>query len=392
MKENDFDIQVRNLLQNATETVSPGVWSGVQAGLARRARVVTIRRWSYAAVAAAAVLAGALVLLRPSVPSANPALMLANLDFNTSQPCTLIEELPTTKVYSIPTRNSVVPVAVQTPVEQPVITEEKEEAEEVAAVPAVPQEKGQAPSAQKNGFDQDSRILDALAASETARSRRRQNAFSFTVSGNVQGNQRGEVAIAPGSRTHGLPEAFTNKEGIYNESPEVSFRLPFSAGIGINYNFTPRWGIGTGVRYTNLGRTFVGDYVSNQGFTLENRDIDNQQHWLGVPLNVYFSIVNTSRWNVHVFTGGSVEFLVDNDYLIHNSPKDVHFHQRGTAAPQWSAGVGAGIEFKINPFFGIYLDPAVRYYFGTELQPRSLRTIQPLRFDIEAGLRFSVGK
>ena len=38
MKETEFDIQVRNLLQDAQESVSPSVWEGVQAGLARKRR------------------------------------------------------------------------------------------------------------------------------------------------------------------------------------------------------------------------------------------------------------------------------------------------------------------------------------------------------------------
>ena len=57
-----------------------------------------------------------------------------------------------------------------------------------------------------------------------------------------------------------------------------------------------------------------------------------------------------------------------------------------------SAGLGVGVEFKITPWLGLYLDPSFRYYFRPDLQPRSLRTIQPLRFDLEAGLRFSLGK
>jgi len=92
-----------------------------------------------------------------------------------------------------------------------------------------------------------------------------------------------------------------------------------------------------------------------------------------------------------VFTGGTMEFLVDNDYLVHGTQKDIHYHQRGTR-PQFSAGLGVGVEFKITPWLGLYLDPSFRYYFRPDLQPRSLRTIQPLRFDLEAGLRFSLGK
>ena len=53
---------------------------------------------------------------------------------------------------------------------------------------------------------------------------------------------------------------------------------------------------------------------------------------------------------------------------------------------------GLGVEFRISPRVGIYLDPNFRYYFNTQNQPRSLRTIQPLRFEMEAGVRFSFGQ
>ena len=39
MKETEFDIAIRNILQNAEEPVSPGVWEGVEAGQIGRAHV-----------------------------------------------------------------------------------------------------------------------------------------------------------------------------------------------------------------------------------------------------------------------------------------------------------------------------------------------------------------
>ena len=78
-----------------------------------------------------------------------------------------------------------------------------------------------------------------------------------------------------------------------------------------------------------------------------------------------------------------------NDFLLHSSPRDIHYHQGGFPL-QWSAAVGLGMEFKLTPGIGLYLDPSFRYYFGTENQPRSIRTIQPLRVDLEAGVRFSL--
>ena len=54
---------------------------------------------------------------------------------------------------------------------------------------------------------------------------------------------------------------------------------------------------------------------------------------------------------------------------------------------QWSADIGIGVEFKPWKHLGIYIDPSLRYYFDCN-QPRSIRTAQPLTFDLEIGLRF----
>ena len=101
-------------------------------------------------------------------------------------------------------------------------------------------------------------------------------------------------------------------------------------------------------------------------------------------------IIDNGRWRLHTFVGGTGEFLVDNDYLIHASPKDIHYHQRGNSI-QWSAAGGLGVEFRLTPAVGLYVDPSIRYYFCAGNQPRSIRTIQPLRMEVEAGVRFSFG-
>ena len=171
--------------------------------------------------------------------------------------------------------------------------------------------------------------------------------------------------------------------------------LPVSAGIGFRYDISPRWGIGTGIVYTNLSRSFMASYaeVGSDGTLVKNlfdTDVTNQQHYLGVPLNLFFNIVNTGNWNFHVRVDGMAEKLVSNDFLVHDSEGDIRFNQ--PVHPfQLSAGFGLGVEFKFTPFLGIYLDPTLRYYFDCG-QPRSIRTIQPLRMDFEAGLRFTLGR
>ncbi|MBE6252223.1 MAG: hypothetical protein E7109_01720 [Bacteroidales bacterium] len=390
MNEKEFDIQVRNLLQSAEEPVSPQVWEGVAAGLDKRRRIVPVRFWGYASALAAAAAVALVVLLKPAAPvvepeHSNPSIFMSEASGETVpevEEVLPMEETPVAVAPS-PRRNPhLLAQASKEPAQESTPEEIRETPRETVpeAVPeAVPET---VPETRKD----DNALLNQLAFEEKTAAKASQ-AVSLSAFGNLQTSQRS--GIHSQYRRYGAPSRDA-EVGIYNESPEVSFALPFSVGLGLQFNITPRWAVGTGIRYTSLQRTFMGDY-KGEGFYLPQTDIDNHQHWLGVPVNVYYSFVNTHRWNVHVFAGGAAEWLLDNDFLIHNNPSDIHYHLRGSS-PQWSAGVGLGVEFKITPFLGIYIDPSFRYFFATERQPRSLRTIQPLRFDVEAGLRFNIGK
>ena len=51
MKENEFDIYVRNLMDGAEESVSPDLWKGVEAGLDRAARKRVVPVWVWRSLA-----------------------------------------------------------------------------------------------------------------------------------------------------------------------------------------------------------------------------------------------------------------------------------------------------------------------------------------------------
>lgn len=404
MKEQEFDIYVRNLLGNAEESVSPEVWEGIAAGLDRRKKVVPFWRWAAASVAAAAAVVAGFVFLKPSADIIEEHSQPTSIFIVESSEATPQETLPadTQEQEELPALAGMLAgkqerVAQQLPaLPQPAVDEDEPVAEEEIVEETVPEILPEVVPAspvvaESKVSEEDAALLEQLARKEEQQKSVR--GFTVTASGNVQGNQRQEVGSKLPPRQYGILPLQQGK-GIYNASPETSFSLPLSAGIGITYNFSSRWALGTGVRYTYMGRTFLGQFNTGEGYfipaTGDATDIDNHQHWLGVPLNVYFNFVDHKRWRAHVIAGGAVDFLIRNDYLIHNSPKDYRFEEP-SRVPQWSANLGVGIEYQLNSFLSLYLDPQFRYYFGTERQPRSLRTIQPLRFDIEAGLRFNLG-
>ena len=389
----EFDKYVRNLLQDAEEKVSPRVWEGVAAGLGIKRRVVPVWSWAAAGVAAAAAAVAAFVLFHSNPTISSVVTPAATAMAEPVAPVTEVEESSVTiqPEEALPVSRKAVAAARsrrQEPVAPTVVPASVRPASVQSQEPVRLLRKAIGADVNRLAQVDENALLNQLAYAE--RKPANDKGFSLLAAGHVQGNQRGEVGGAF------MPKPFTAPplgagDGIYNETPETNFLLPFSIGLGVRYNFTNRWAVATGVRYTNLGRTFIADALY-EGVPISQTDVDNHQHWIGIPLSVYYDIVNRGRWRVHAFAGGTAEFLLDNDFLVHYSPKDIHFHKKDSPSPQWSLAGGLGVEFRITPRVGIYLDPNFRYYFNVEQQPRSLRTIQPLRFEMEAGVRFSFGQ
>lgn len=404
MRENEFDIYVRDLMEGAEESVSPRVWKGVEAGLDRAARRRTVPVWIWRGLAGAgiaAAVAAAFVLLHPgqhlsNQPTINNPVASATTDASLpaeSQPeegaVTPIEE----QVSRLQARRAAIPET-----EQPVMREESAGEETEPETESLPERKPDAVTApstpQRETVGPEEDPFRQLAFEEHRIRRRGQ--LSMSLVGNIQSNTRQQSPGRTIRRSSPLLLAsMPTQTGLYDERPEFSFGLPASAGLALRYDFNQRWGIGTGLVYTNLSRSFMASYaeVSADGTLMKNlydTDVTNQQHYVGIPVNLFFNIVNTGNWNFHVRLDGMGEKLVDNHFLIHDSAGDIHLHQQ-TDRLQFSAGAGLGVEFKFSPHIGIYFDPTVRYYFDCG-QPRSLRTIQPLRMDFEAGLRFSLGQ
>ena len=210
--------------------------------------------------------------------------------------------------------------------------------------------------------------------------------LSLLASGNIQASSRAQRY----SRRAAASAPSMSAEGLYNPSGDKP-GFPFSFGAGLKWNFAPRWAVGTGVRYTNLSRSFVADYQSGEGWRENQRPVDNTQHWIGIPVNVYFNIVDGRKFKFHAFAGGAMDYLLSNDFTIHGENTNYFWHKRSTSL-QWSANAGAGVEFMLTPYVGLYIDPSVRYYFnqasGADINGLP---VHPLRFVVEGGLRFSLG-
>ena len=152
-------------------------------------------------------------------------------------------------------------------------------------------------------------------------------------------------------------------------------------------DFTPKWSLGIGVNYSLLTRRFYGSYteVSQTGVIDKSisSDIRNSQQYIGIPVNVYYNVLDSEHMNFYAYAGGTAEKCISDKYDLIGT--EVVYTEK-VKGVQLSANVGIGVEFLLGQHLGLYIDPSLRYYFSNG-QPKSIRTAQPLMLGFEMGLR-----
>ncbi len=213
---------------------------------------------------------------------------------------------------------------------------------------------------------------------------------ALTVSGDAFGNaSTGSSSSSTGIRrqmTNGIEDELT--PGI-RESSDSNYGIPATFGVGVKILFTPRWSLGVGVNYSLLSRTFSGVYTSyNAAGELSSANYSNIRHrvdYIGIPVNAYFSIIQSHAVDFYVYAGGTIEKAVSSRYILDH---DIPSYKESVKGVQCSADIGIGVEFIVVDWLGIYIDPSLRYYFPNSHQPKSIRTQEALNFGFEIGLRF----
>ena len=392
---NEFDLMMKSILDEGREEVPAGVWERVSEGLdkvaaskRKPAAVIWFRRAGIAAAAAAAAIAVGVVLNHSTedvlLPDTGDSSLVAVVEQETStedHAVTVEERAEAVTMLADAAKSS----AVRKPVSEiPATAQEFIESQvtdsSVETVTAEPQTKEQDKVEEERiYFPEDwgeeketyrpstSIVLSGLAGTNSAQGQNRLNPQKAPV-----------VTPAP------------DKTGVEETSTKSTYGIPVSAGVGVKIGLSPRWAVGIGANYTMLSRTFYGKYTEvNPDGTIASStssDIRNTQHHVGIPVNAYFNIISQDRVSLYTYGGGSVEKCISDDYNVLSTAIS---HKEKVDGLQFSANAGIGVEFAIGKNLGIYIDPSLRYYFDNG-QPESIRTVQPLMFGFEMGLRVNL--
>ena len=214
--------------------------------------------------------------------------------------------------------------------------------------------------------------------------------ISMTVGGDLasNGNAKGYNGFG-GFRAPG--EGILEATYIEQVGKNSKYMIPLSFGFSTRIPFAKRWSAGIGLNYSMLQRTFTGVYTNiHEGKTtiVTSSDIKNTLHYVGIPVNVYYNIVDGTKVKFYAYAGGAVEKGISNVYRIGRSEGDIRYHE-SVKGVQASAGAGFGVEFTLADKLGLYVNPGFRYYFDCG-QPVSIRTQQPLMMNFEIGFRVGI--
>ena len=182
--------------------------------------------------------------------------------------------------------------------------------------------------------------------------------------------------------------------GIFNQGKSVKteykHRLPVRVGINVAYRLTDRLSVESGVSYTRLSSDMKDGTKDNYSSGSQKLD------YIGVPLNVKYRAFGYRRLSVYASAGLLTEKCVSgkttHEYVISGEKKK--HETEDVAAKPWQLSVNAalGAQFDVLRNVGVYVEPGVSYYFDDRSPLSTIYKEKPLNFNLNLGVRYTIGK
>lgn len=392
---NDFDLMMKSILDEGREEVPAHVWEGISEGLDKAAgRKTVVLWWRRAAIgaAAAAVVAFGVIFSNSNesgyVPQSTDSDMIAvvepvaeTYDEQRAEEDIRMEEVLIAEVRkpSSPADDAVP----ETAADAMKVLEKEADETEVQDKPAdivTERNTGEAKNIERT---EPAGYFSEEWVEEEKKERR---GVAFSVSG-IAGTNNAQSQNRIGPMKSPTLSLAPKKTGVEETSTRSSYGIPLSFGAGVRFDLSDRWSIGTGINYTLLSRQFHGKYTKvNASGSIESTtssDIRNTQHYIGIPVNAFYEIIDNGNINLYAYAGGTAEKCISDKYNVLSTSI---VHKENAEGIQLSANIGLGVEFMLGKNLGLYVDPSLRYYFDNG-QPKSIRTVQPLMLGFEMGFR-----
>lgn len=158
-------------------------------------------------------------------------------------------------------------------------------------------------------------------------------------------------------------------------------KLPVKGGLSLRYSLDDRWSVQTGVNYS---------YHSSE-IEMGGEGIDQQLHFIGVPVAVGYNVWGNRHVNVYLTAGGEVEKLVKGrrtvSYTGQQRNEDVKMSR-----PQLSVQLSAGAEYRATRAVSLYIEPGVSYHFDNGSGVSTIYSDKPFEFGLSMGVRVDINR
>lgn len=408
MKDELFDKKIKELEQGFEEPADGALWSSIGSGLARIRRIKLVKRISIYVASAAAVLVGILLFVNPldrDELGASPSdLAVAENEF-VAEEVDIVTVVPVAQEHLADNLHSVKSFGVLSKIlkESSELLKESDE-ESVAAYEVEEQSQVQVVMGDVKSSESVLEVesvaqVDVLESEEVSSEElygyeeylleedysRKGGSFSLSAGGNMStvDNESSMVFFPGPSFNVGGGQGVVENHSITPTAPPNHY-FPISAGLNLTYSFlNDKMAVGLGLNYSYL-------YSKYEALVDRRYDANVKQsvHYIGVPLNLYYNVVGNEHITFYASLGGMMERALKIDYdvtTLSGEKMDRYITPKGF---QWSVNVGVGFEYRFVEFMGIYVDPRLTYYFQEKSQPFTVRSEQPLQFNLELGFRF----
>ena len=164
---------------------------------------------------------------------------------------------------------------------------------------------------------------------------------------------------------------------------------PLTFGVRVAFPLTDRLAVESGLNYSLLRSE------SSYGGSRASEEKRQSLHYLGIPLNLNYTLIHYRRLNFIVSAGVMAEKCVYGktvtDYTM-NGYKTRESKNLSVKGLQWSTGVSASLQYNFAKNLGLFVEPGLRYRYdnGKGGEVKSAYTDAPMDFSLAVGARINL--
>ena len=179
--------------------------------------------------------------------------------------------------------------------------------------------------------------------------------------------------------------------GASEHQSEMEHDQPVSFGITFSKQLTESLSLESGLSYVYLSSRLRN---SSANFRVQETQ---KIHYLGIPVNLNYTIFSFNRFNLYASTGGMLEKDIYGEYrklgegenaAFDSSAEETEIKKIFQRNPQLSVNAGVGLSYPLVNNLRLYGKIGGAYYFDAGNQYKTIYSDRKIVMDLNLGLRY----